>query len=48
MKKERLEELKKIKKDRYSKNSEKEFKKLTASEKWEIVEAMAKMLGLIK
>ena len=48
MKKDRLDELKALKKEQIDKNKDKDFKKLSANEKWEIVEAMAKMLGLIK
>lgn len=45
MDKKRLEELKKIKQEQ--KKKDKPFKTRSTNEKWELVEAIAKMLGLI-
>lgn len=48
MKKERLEELKNLKDSAKKKVKDKEFKKLSTKEKDELLETMARMLGLIK
>ena len=48
MDRERIDKIKKIKEDQKAKSKEKKFTTMSTSEKWEIVEAMAKILGLIK
>lgn len=48
MKKERLEELKALKKQQKEKTKDKEFKTLSTKEKDELLETACKMLGLIK
>ena len=47
MKKERLEELKALKKDGNKKAKEKPFQQMSAKEKNELIEIALKMLGLI-
>ena len=47
MKKERLEELKNLKDSAKKKVKDKEFKKLSTTEKDMLLETMARMLGLI-
>lgn len=48
MKKERLEQLKEIKKNSKDKLKNKKFHKLSQKEKDELLETIAKMLGLLK
>jgi len=48
MDRERIDKIKKIKEDQKIKSGEKKFTTMSSSEKWEIVETIAKMLGLIK
>jgi hypothetical protein len=48
MKKERLEELKTLKDSAKKKLKDKPFKNLSTKEKDELLETMARMLGLIK
>lgn len=48
MKKERLEELKALKKDGQKKVKEKSFQQMSAKEKNELIEIALKMLGLIE
>lgn len=47
MKKERLEQLKSLKKDGQKKVKEKSFQQMSAKEKNELIEIALKMLGLI-
>lgn len=48
MTKERLEEIKATKEAHKKLLKDKEFKNISTTEKWVLVETMAKMMGLIK
>lgn len=48
MTKEQLEKLKLLKQEQKTKSKDKKFNTMSATEKWELVECMAKMLGLIQ